>query len=55
LIVDPHELLQSISDAELKARAERLRVWQKKTSSWDSIAAQFADTLQFHSRGTAQR
>ena len=46
LLIDPRELLQGLSETELKLRAERLRAWQKRTSSWDFIAAKFADALQ---------
>jgi hypothetical protein len=46
MLVGPRELLQGLSEAELKVRAERLRTWQKRTSSWDLIAAKFADALQ---------
>jgi hypothetical protein len=55
LLVDPRELLQGVSDAELKQRAQRLAAWQKNVSSWDMIAAEFADALQFHSHGTDRR
>ncbi len=46
LLIDRRELLQGVSEAELKLRAERLRAWQKRTSSWDFIAAKFAEALQ---------
>ncbi len=46
LLIDPRELLQGLSETELKLRAERLRAWQKRTSSWQIIAAKFADALQ---------
>jgi len=45
-LIAPRELIQGVSEAELKLRGERLRVWQKRTSSWQIIAAKFADALQ---------
>ncbi len=45
LLISPNELLAGVSDAELKNRAERLLAWQRQTSSWDLIAAAFADVL----------
>jgi hypothetical protein len=45
-LIAPHELLQGVSEAELKLRGERLRGWQRRTSSWQIIAAKFADALQ---------
>ena len=45
-LIASHELLQGVSRAELKLRGERLRVWQRRTSSWQIIAAKFADALQ---------
>jgi hypothetical protein len=42
----PNELLQGVSEAELKLRGEHLRAWQKRTSSWQIIAAKFAAALQ---------
>ena len=44
-LITPRELLQSVSETELKLRGERLRAWQKRTSSWETIAAKFADAL----------
>jgi hypothetical protein len=49
-LIAPHELLQGVSEGELKLRAERLRAWQKRTSSWQIIAAKFADALQLGER-----
>lgn len=40
------ELLRGISADELKSRAENLRSWQERTSSWSEIARRFADALQ---------
>ena len=45
-LINPRELLQGVSEAELKLRGERLRAWQKRASSWELIAAKFADALQ---------
>jgi len=45
-LIAPRELIQGVSEAELKLRGERLRAWQKRTSSWQIIAAKFADALQ---------
>lgn len=44
-LVAPHELLEGISAAELAERAERLRNWQRRSSSWDLIATRFAEAL----------
>jgi hypothetical protein len=46
LLTSPRELLQGVSDIELKRRAEQLRAWQQRTSSWDLIAAKFVEALQ---------
>jgi hypothetical protein len=46
LLTSPRELLQGIPDTELKLRAEHLRTWQQRTSSWDLIAAKFIEALQ---------
>lgn len=45
LLTAPDELLCGISETKLKERAERLREWQKRTSSWDKIAARFAEAF----------
>jgi hypothetical protein len=45
-LIAPRELIQGVPEAELKLRGERLRAWQKRTSSWQIIAAKFADALQ---------
>lgn len=45
-LMSPAELLQGIADTELKRRAEQLRAWQQRTSSWDLIAAKFIEALQ---------
>jgi hypothetical protein len=41
----PSELAGSVSDDELRARAESLRDWQERTCSWAKIAEQFARAL----------
>jgi hypothetical protein len=46
LLTSPRELLQGIPDMELRLRAERLRAWQQRTSSWDLIAVKFVEALQ---------
>jgi hypothetical protein len=46
LLIAPGELLQGIFETELKLRGEGLRAWQERTSSWQIIAAKFADALQ---------
>ena len=46
LLTSPRELLQGIPDTELTLRAEHLRTWQQRTSSWDLIAAKFIEALQ---------
>jgi len=46
LLTSPRELLQGITDTELKRRAEHLRTWQQRTSAWDLIAAKFVEALQ---------
>ena len=45
-LIAPPELIQGVSEPELKLRGERLCAWQKRTSSWQIIAAKFADVLQ---------
>jgi hypothetical protein len=45
-LIAPRELIQGVSEPELKLRGERLCAWQKRTSSWQIIAAKFADVLQ---------
>lgn len=46
LLTSPGELLQGITDTELKGRAEHLCAWQQRTSSWDLIAAKIVEALQ---------
>jgi hypothetical protein len=48
LLVAPDELLGSLSETDLDARAERLRAWQRRTSAWELIAQKFADTLELN-------
>ena len=48
LFVSPDELLRGISEPGLSSKAERLRSWQERTSSWPSIAKAFADALQLN-------
>ena len=43
--VHPGELLAGVADAELRARAEKLRAWHDRTCSWPHIAAEFARAL----------
>jgi hypothetical protein len=51
LLTSPGELLQGIPDTELKRRAEHLRAWQQRTSSWDRIAAEIVEALQLPEAG----
>ncbi len=44
-LTSPEELADGISPNELKSRAENLRAWQERTSSWPIIAARFAEAL----------
>jgi hypothetical protein len=53
-LVAPGELLEGISPAELKTRAQRLRDWQEKTSSWKLIAAKFSEALELNANERAQ-
>ena len=45
-LTHPRELREGISHNELNSRAESLRQWQERTSSWSEIAARFAEALQ---------
>ncbi len=53
-LVAPGELLEGISPAELKTRAQRLRDWQEKTSSWKLIGAKFSEALELNAKERAQ-
>jgi hypothetical protein len=44
-LIAPQELLRGLSETELHIRAERLRVWQEKTSSWSIIAEQIGEAM----------
>ena len=44
-LTSPAELVNGISPNELKSRAENLRAWQERTSSWPIIAGRFAEAL----------
>jgi hypothetical protein len=41
----PGELQAGIAEAELRARAEKLRAWHERTCSWPRIAGEFARAL----------
>ncbi len=41
----PNELLEGLSDAELRARAANLQAWHDRTCSWPRIAGEFARAL----------
>ena len=45
-LTPPAELLRGVGGNELPARAQSLRAWQERTSSWSRIAGQFAHALQ---------
>jgi hypothetical protein len=45
-LVAPGELLNGMSQSELKERAERLRDWQQRTASWELIGATIAQALE---------
>jgi hypothetical protein len=45
-LVAPDELLDGISQDELDIRAERLRLWQKETCSWQRIARELGSALE---------
>ena len=45
-LTSPAELLQGVSREELQQRADNLRAWQERTSSWKQIAQRFAEALQ---------
>ncbi len=45
-LTPPAELLRGLPANELSARAENLRAWQERTSSWPRIAQAFAQALQ---------
>ena len=45
LLISPAELLRGVTSMELRARGERLRQWQERTSSWPHIANQVARVL----------
>jgi hypothetical protein len=47
-LVTAKELIAGISSSELAARAENLRNWQKRTSSWELIASKVAEALQLN-------
>ncbi|HEV3409325.1 MAG TPA: hypothetical protein VG095_03465, partial [Chthoniobacterales bacterium] len=42
----PRELRERIAPEELERRAQSLRVWQERTSSWPQVAERFAEALQ---------
>ncbi|MDQ2919395.1 MAG: glycosyltransferase [Verrucomicrobiota bacterium] len=44
-LTSPAELINGISPNELNSRAENLRAWQERTSSWPMIAERFAEAL----------
>jgi hypothetical protein len=46
LMVSPDELMQNVTEIELRARSERLRQWQERTSSWPQIAHEVARILE---------
>ena len=50
-LIAPRELLEGISQTELKTRGERLRQWQQRTSSWQLISAKVAEALQLNATG----
>jgi hypothetical protein len=54
-LTHPNELLQGIPAALLTSRAENLRAWQQRTSSWPRIADQFARALQLVATSPAGR
>jgi hypothetical protein len=45
-LVAPRELLDGMSQSQLKERAERLRHWQQRTASWELIGATIAQALE---------
>ncbi len=45
-LTSPQELAAGISPNQLETRAQNLRAWQERTSSWSLIAARFAEALQ---------
>jgi hypothetical protein len=45
-MVEPRELLEGISQANLETRAERLRAWQQQTCSWELIASRLTEALE---------
>lgn len=45
LMISPNELLNGISEADLRSRGVRLRGWQERTSPWPGIAGQIAQAL----------
>ena len=45
-LIGPAELLEGLSESELRDRAACLRDWQQRTSSWDRIAARLGEALQ---------
>lgn len=47
-LVAPRELHERISPAQLKQRAESLRLWQEQNCSWELIAQTFADALELN-------
>ena len=52
-VVGPAELARGIPENELQIRAARLRDWQQRSSSWDSIAAQLGDALKLNREACA--
>lgn len=46
LLTAPQELIEGISHPELEKRAERLRDWQERTSSWEIINREVAAALE---------
>lgn len=50
LLVHPTELSGSITDAELRDRAAKLRAWYERTASWPQIAQAFAQALRLEEK-----
>jgi len=53
-LVSPSELIDGISQRKLQRRAEQLRDWQERTSSWKIIGAKIANALELTSAASIQ-
>jgi len=45
LLTSPHELMNGLTETELRSRGERLRQWQERTSAWPLLAERYTRAL----------